>query len=153
MLVGGAGENERGATLRYGREVGGGALRVYAKYSELDHTIRSDDVQQLDDWNRGQVGFRADWQLGADGFTVQGDAYKGGSESRGFIGPIELTAISVEGANLLGRWRRDTASGAQLQLQAYVDHSKRDDALFYRPTADIVDLDFQYSIPGVQHRV
>ena len=40
------------------------------------------------------------------------------------------------------------ASGGELQLQAYVDRSNRDDALFYRPTAEIVDLDFQYALPG-----
>ena len=153
MLVGGAGEQERGGTLRYGRKVGDGAVRVYAKYAEFDHTIYANDAEHTDDWNRGQVGFRADWQLGSDGFTVQGDAYKGDSESRGFIGPIELTEISVEGANLSGRWSRQMASGSQLQLQAYMDHSKRDDALFYRPTADILDIDFQYAIPGAKHKV
>jgi len=153
MLVGGAGDQERGGTVRYGQKFDSGAVRVYAKYAEFDHTIRGDDVEQNDDWNRGQIGFRADWQLGSDGFTVQGDAYKGDSESRGFIGPIELTEISVEGANLLGRWSRETAGGSQLQLQAYMDHSKRDDALFYRPTADIVDIDFQYAIPGARHKV
>jgi iron complex outermembrane receptor protein len=153
LLVGGAGDQERGGSLRYGGKAGSGAWRVYAKYAEIDHTIRANDAQQLDDWNRGQVGFRADWQSGADGFTVQGDAYKGDSESRGFIGPIELTEISVEGANLLARWSREMASGSKMQLQAYADHSKRDDALFYRPTADIVDLDFQYAIPGAKHNV
>ena len=81
-------------------------MRFYAKYSEFDHTLRGDDVEQPDDWNRAQVGFRADWGRGADTFTLQGDAYQGDSESRGFIGPVELTEIDVSGANLLGRWKR-----------------------------------------------
>jgi iron complex outermembrane receptor protein len=148
-----AGENERGAALRYGTAIGSGAIRFYAKYSEFDHTLRGNDVELADDWNRGQVGFRADWGAEQDSFTVQGDAYQGDSESRGFIGPIELTAIDVSGANLLGRWRRDMTGGGQLQVQAYVDHSKRDDALFYRPTADIVDFDLQYAMPGTSHKV
>ncbi|HEV7608440.1 MAG TPA: TonB-dependent receptor [Steroidobacteraceae bacterium] len=148
-----AGENERGAALRYGTTFGSGAVRFYAKYSEFDHTLRGNDTELPDDWNRGQIGFRADFGAERDSFTVQGDAYQGDSESRGFIGPIELTAIEVSGANLLGRWRRETASGGQLQLQAYLDHSERDDALFYRPTADIVDLDLQYAMPGTKHKV
>jgi iron complex outermembrane receptor protein len=148
-----AGENERGAALRYGTSFGSGAIRFYAKYSEFDHTLRGNDAELADDWNRGQVGFRADWGGEQDSFTVQGDAYQGDSESRGFIGPLELTAIDVSGANLLGRWRRDMTGGGQLQVQAYVDHSKRDDALFYRPTADIVDFDLQYAMPGTTHKV
>ncbi len=128
-------------------------MRFYAKYSEFDHTLRGDDVEIPDDWNRAQVGFRADWGSGKDTFTVQGDAYQGDSESRGFIGPFELTEIDVSGANLLGRWKRELDSGSALQLQAYVDRSKREDALFYGPTADIVDLDFQYAMPGTKHKV
>ncbi|MEJ0087905.1 MAG: TonB-dependent receptor [Pseudomonadota bacterium] len=147
------GNDERGGAVRYGTTIGDGAVRMYAKYSELDPTQRADGGSILDDWRRGQIGFRADWARGDDGFTVQGDAYKGDSVPRGFVGAFELTEVEVSGANLLGRWRRQTASGGELQLQAYLDHSERDDALFYRPTADIVDIDFQYAATGDKHKV
>ena len=153
LTVARAGDNERGGAVRLGTAVGSGAVRVYGKYSEFDNTSRADGSAIPDNWNRGQVGFRADWNAGIDGFTMQGDAYKGDSESRGFIGPIELTQVEIAGMNLLGRWQRELKGGSQVQLQAYVDHSERDDALFYKPSADIVDVDFQHSIPGVTHRV
>jgi iron complex outermembrane recepter protein len=154
MLVSGlAGDNERGGALRYGTAIGSGAVRFYAKYSEFDHTLRGDGAEISDDWNRGQVGFRADWGGGRDTFTLQGDAYRGKSEHRGFFGPFEFPEIEVSGANLLGRWKRTLTSGSEVQLQAYVDRSERADALFYGPTADIVDLDFQYAMPGDKHKV
>ena len=147
------GNDERGGAVRFGTRIGEGAVRMYAKYSELDPTHRANGTSILDDWRRGQIGFRADWARGGDAFTLQGDAYKGDTVPRGFIGPIELTQVEVSGANLLGRWRRQTAGGGELQVQAYLDHSERDDALFYRPTADIVDLDLQYAAPGDKHKV
>lgn len=154
MLVSGlAGDNERGGALRFGTSIGSGAVRFYAKYSEFDHTLRGDGAEISDDWDRGQVGFRADWGGGRDTFTLQGDAYEGNSEHRGFFGPFEFPEIEVSGANLLGRWKRTLASGSELQLQAYVDRSQRADALFYGPTADIVDLDLQYAMPGDKHKV
>jgi iron complex outermembrane recepter protein len=153
LLTALAGAQERGGALRFGTRAGSGAVRFYAKYSEFDHTVRADGAEQTDDWNRGQIGFRADFGSGRDTFTVQGDAYKGDSEHRGTFGPIVLTAIDVSGANLLGRWKRELAGGSELQLQTYVDRTKRDDALFYRPTAEIVDIDFQYAIPGDKHRL
>lgn len=148
-----AGQDERGGAVRLGTTYGSGAVRFYAKYSEFDHTFYPSGLEVPDDWRRAQVGFRADWSAGNDTFTLQGDAYEGDSEHRGFLGPFEFTAVSVSGANLLGRWQRSMDSGSQLQFQAYVDHSDRDDNLFYRPKADIVDLDFQYAIPGEKHQL
>lgn len=148
-----AGDNERGGALRVGTEFASGAIRVYGKYSQFDNTSRAGDAAVPDNWNRAQVGFRADWSAGIDAFTMQADAYKGDSESRGFIGSFELPQIAISGVNLLGRWQRELDGGSQVQLQAYFDHSERDDALFYKPRADIVDIDLQYSVPGVRHRV
>ncbi len=153
LLAGAGGNSELGAAMRFGKEFGSGAFRVYGKYSELDRSERSGGIPLDDDWQRAQVGFRADWRREQESFTVQGDAYQGETSHRGFIGPFELTPISVSGANLLGRWQRDFAENSQLQVQAYVDHTERDDALFYGPTADIFDLDFQHSFARGAHRV
>jgi iron complex outermembrane receptor protein len=153
LLAAEYGESELGAALRYGKDFGSGAFRVYAKYSGLDRSQRAGGIPLDDDWQRAQIGFRTDWDRDQDSFTVQGDAYDGETSHRGFVGPFELTAISVTGANVLGRWRRDLGDGDEFQLQAYVDHTERDDALFYRPTADIVDLDFQHSFGSGAHRV
>jgi iron complex outermembrane receptor protein len=153
LLAANAGNQERGASVRYGTEIGEAAFRIYARYGEIDRSRNESGTVRRDEWNRAQVGFRTDWRRGQDEFTLQGDAYQGESEHRGFVGPFEFTPIEVSGANLLGRWRRETASGANLQLQLYADHTERDDALFYRPKADIVDIDFQYALAGEKHEV
>jgi iron complex outermembrane recepter protein len=153
LLLADAGDAELGAAVRFGKRFDGGAFRVYAKYSEFDRSLRAGNVPLNDDWQRAQIGFRTDFRSGVDSFTVQGDAYEGDTSHRGFFGTFELTPISVSGANLLGRWQRDLAGGSQLRLQAYVDHTERDDILFYRPTADIFDLDIQHSFTKGSHRV
>jgi iron complex outermembrane recepter protein len=153
LVVAGGGDAERGGAVRFGSAFEDGAFRVYARYSELDATRRAGNISLDDAWRRAQAGFRADWKRGADTFTLQGDAYDGEAEHRGFVGAFELTAIAVSGANLLGRWQRVLAGGSELRLQVYADHTERDDALFYRPTADIADLDFQHEIAGARHHV
>jgi iron complex outermembrane recepter protein len=153
LLSATAGRNERGAAFRYGGDMRDGAWRAYAKYSQFDHTTRAGGVDQQDDWKRGAAGFRADWRRGADAFTLQGDAYDGDADPRGTVLGFDFPEVSVEGANLLGRWRRTTDTGGELQLQAYVDHSKREDAVFFGPETDIADIDFQYAAPGERHRV
>jgi iron complex outermembrane receptor protein len=153
LVVAGGGDTERGGAARFGTEVGAGAVRFYAKYAEWDNTPRSAGGDAVDDWKRGQVGFRSDWQLAHSTFTFQGDAYDGHSQDRGAFGPFALGEISVSGANVLGRWQRVLNGGSQIQLQAYYDHSKRDDTIFYTPTADILDIDFQHSIPAGRHTV
>ncbi len=153
FLAGAGSDTELGAALRYGREFGSGAFRVYGRYSEFGKSERSGGIPLNDDWQRAQIGFRADWRREQDSFTVQGDAYDGQTSHRGFIGAFELTPVSVSGANLLGRWQRDFSADSQLQVQVYFDRTERDDALFYGPTADIIDLDFQHAFARGAHRL
>lgn len=153
LVVAGAGGNERSGAARFGADVGSGALRFYAKYAEWDHTSRSTGVAALDDWRRAQVGFRSDWEADDTTFTLQGDAYDGNSQDRGSVGPFVLGEIAVSGCNLLGRWRHTLSGGSDVQLQMYFDHSAREDFLFYDPTADILDVDFQHAIAAGAHQV
>ena len=88
------------------RTFGSGALRVYAKYSEFDHTLRGDGAEQPTTGTAARSAFAPTGVGERDAFTLQGDAYQGDSEHRGFVGPFELTEIEVSGANLLGRWKR-----------------------------------------------
>lgn len=153
MVVAGAGGNERSGAARFGTELGSGAVRFYAKYAEWDHTIRSTGVAALDDWKRAQVGFRSDWEGDDSTLTLQGDAYEGNSQDRGSIGPFVFGEIGVSGFNLLGRWQHTLSGGSDVQLQMYFDHSSRDDFLFYKPTADILDVDFQHAIVTGAHQI
>jgi iron complex outermembrane recepter protein len=153
LVVAGAGNNERSGAARLGTEIGTGAIRFFAKYSEWDHTTLAAGGAALDDWKRAQVGFRSDWDAGDSTFTLQGDAYDGNSQDRGTVGPFVLGDIAVSGFNLLGRWQRTLSGGSDVQLQMYFDHSSRDDFIFYEPTADIFDIELQQAIAAGKHRV
>jgi iron complex outermembrane receptor protein len=154
LLAAGAGNRDKGAAFRYGAKLGNdGHFRVYAKRTELQNTRTESGTAVRDEWQMGQVGFRADWLDARGGFTVQGDAYSGRSEHGGFVGRFEIPSVKVAGANLLARWTRQLSGGSDIRLQAYVDHTDRDDPLFFRPKADIVDIDFQHALTTGAHRV
>lgn len=153
-VAGGAGERERGLSLRHGVALGeSGHLRVYGKTTRVKATETAAGSPVADANERHQAGLRADWVAGADTLTVQGDAYRTRAEHRGFFLGTELTPISSSGANLLGRWTRRLGSGSELRVQAYVDHTEREDALLYRPTVDLADLELQHAFTDGRHKV
>jgi len=41
------------------------------------NTSRVNGATASDGWSKGQVGFRTDWGTAVNGFTLQGDAYRG----------------------------------------------------------------------------
>jgi iron complex outermembrane receptor protein len=139
----GAGNREQVAAFRYGGALGEhGHFRVYAKASHLENTqmvLRDSRV-----WVQG--GFRIDRDDASNGFTLQGDAYNGKSEDRGRIGVFTLGRVELSGMNLLGRWTRRLREGSELRIQGYFDHMRREEAILFRPEADLFDLEFQHSI-------
>jgi iron complex outermembrane receptor protein len=153
LATAGLGNRDEGAALRYGGRIGdAGHFRVYGLKAELQNSQRANGTSVTDGWESGQTGFRADWRNGGDGFTLQGDAYSGKSEylaAPAFVVP----PVTVSGANLLARWTRQLAGGSDLRVQAYFDHSDRDDPLFFAPRADIFDIDAQLGMSLGAHRV
>jgi iron complex outermembrane receptor protein len=139
----GAGNREQVAASRYGGALGEhGHFRVYAKASHLENTqqlLRDSRV-----WVQG--GFRIDRDDASNGVTLQGDAYNGKSEDRGSIGPFSLGRVELSGMNLLGRWTHRLREGSELRIQGYFDHMRREEAILFRPEADLFDLEFQHSI-------
>jgi iron complex outermembrane receptor protein len=149
-----AGDLDTHAAFRHGGALGeNGHFRVYAKTMRLENTETAAGTSVADGWTRQQGGFRADWKLADQTFTLQGDVYEAEAEHRGFFGNFELTPISVSGANLLARWTRHLAGGSDLRVQAYYDRTKRDDAFLYRPEADIFDLEFQHGMKLDGHQI
>jgi iron complex outermembrane receptor protein len=147
-----AGDVERQAAFRYGGRLGTtGAFRAYVETTALDRTHLAGGAGALDEWQRAQAGFRADWQRDNDRLTLQADAYSGRSQDRGTVVNIPLGRIEVSGANVLARWTRELDDGRELQVQSYLDRASRDDFLFFRPTADIVDIEVQHTIPLGRH--
>lgn len=145
---------------RHGTQTSGGAYyRVFGQYSEYDAT-RSTGVTE-DDWRMAHAGFRADWEGGADNtFTLQGDLYRGNVGQLapavtiiGRPGPTGDLETHVTGGNILGRWRRQHASGAETQLRAYYDRTHRDDPSF-EDSLDTLDVDLQHHLAPIgRHQV
>ncbi len=154
LVAGGGGNRGRGLALRHGLALGAhGHLRLYARTTHVDHTETAAGTALRDENEHHQAGLRADWSQGADRLTLQGDVYRMRAQHRGFFGPLELTPVEGSGANLLGRWTRRLDGGAELRVQAYVDHTERDDAATYRPRADLFDLEIQHALRSGRHRV
>ncbi|HWA14354.1 MAG TPA: TonB-dependent receptor [Burkholderiales bacterium] len=145
----GGGDAEYGGAFRYGAQLGEtGAIRLYAKASDLDNTERADGAALADGWTMSQAGFRADWGHATRGFTLQGDMYEGRGHDRDVGGPVR-----ANGANLLARWNEQFGSGADLQVQAYFDRSQREDPVGFQGDADTWDLEFQNGIPLGRHKI
>lgn len=148
------GDYERGATFRKGGITGNDiAFRFYGKFREFDNTILTDGSDVRNDWKRGQIGFRAGWTRGRQDFTIQGDAYKGESEHRGFVGPIEIPAVKNRSLNLLGRWNRELENRSNVRLQVYWSQNERDEFILFSPKTDLFDMEFQHTSAAGRHNL
>ena len=120
---------------RYGGAFGDeGSWRVYAMAMDHASTRHADGVHRADAAAKRQGGFRADWESGADRFTLQGDAYQGGKD------PANNLAPRISGANMLGRWDGRMSGGSTFKLQAYVDYAARDDVNAFRDRSTTADV-------------
>jgi iron complex outermembrane receptor protein len=157
------GSHESEAAARYGTSLGDSIhLRAYAKRTDHDPFLQTgrpayQNGRPLgttghdahDDWSMRRAGFRLDNALaGGDRLTLQGDAYDGDIRQTAVtVAPAAVgnalvqDTIAANGANLLLRWQRKTASG-ELQLQAYLDQAERRAAVL-RERIDTRDIEFQ----------
>ncbi|MGH8665321.1 MAG: TonB-dependent receptor plug domain-containing protein, partial [Burkholderiales bacterium] len=140
------------AAARYGGRLGeDGHFRIYAKHLDRGETVKASGGSVDDDWHKSQFGFRADWAHGGDRFSLNANAYRG-SESQPAPGtittgvPFALGKISISGANMTGRWSRTLASGSSVDIQAYVDRTKRTVRPTFAETLDIFDVKFQHTL-------
>ena len=141
LLNVGAGNARAAASARYGGKLGDqGSYRVYARGFERDNTELASGAPVRDGWNKGQAGFRADWNGGDRNATVQGDLYRGDLEQ------AAPGKTRIEGVNLLGRWNQQLAGGSELRLQTYFDHTMRDQPGVFRENLNILDVEFQYAV-------
>ncbi len=141
----GTGSHEANGAIRYGGKIGeDGHYRIYGIGLARDHTVRANGNAVPDSGVRSQTGFRADWGNANQGFTLQGDAYNGGTEN----GPLGIAlpskATEMSGANLLARWNWQFADGSESHLQTYFDHIERDNPATYHDTIDTLDMEFQH---------
>jgi iron complex outermembrane receptor protein len=149
LLVAGAGNTARSGAVRYGGELAnGGRYRVYGQYNEGADTENEAGGTFRSGWRRRQAGFRTDWSGGSNDITASGDAYQG------TLNMLNLPDIRIAGANLLGRFNSRLADGSELRLQAYLDHTERDQPNTGAQILDTVDLEAQHGTRiGARHSV
>lgn len=149
--------SNRGGDLafRSGQRSAGVDYRVYGKVFTRTHNELSLGGRANDDWRQGQFGLRADWERGADRFSVNGNLYRGRQEQPE-PGLINITGsnqrlgiIRTEGINVTGRWERRLERGGMLSLQAYIDHTRREVPPSFTESLDIADLQFQHNLPAL----
>jgi iron complex outermembrane receptor protein len=144
----GAGERQKSAAVRYGGKLAGGHYRIYGKHADQDDLRRESGAPDHFGWRRDQAGFRADWGTARDTLTFQGDAYEGTLHQFG------TRDIRIAGANLLGRMSRALGPDSDLRLQAYIDHTERDQPLAYDDRLTTFDIEAQHAIRlGKAHNV
>ncbi|MGB5079692.1 MAG: TonB-dependent receptor, partial [Burkholderiales bacterium] len=136
-----AGNPGRGYGGRQGGTLGtGGSYRAYARVFDVFNTSSEAGATASDGWSKGQVGFRTDWGTAADGFTLQGDAYRGRLDQA--VGDDS----QISGGNLLARWNGDLAQRGRLQVQAFFDNTERDIPGTFSERLNIFDVEFLHSL-------
>ncbi|SFD50978.1 TonB-dependent receptor plug domain-containing protein [Massilia yuzhufengensis] len=149
-----AGSDGGDAAFRQGGRSGEASWRVHGKL--LRHA-RSDTAAGLrieDDWRQAQLGMRADWERGADSFSVNGNVFRGtlGQPEPGAISvtgtALRLGDIDTEGANLSARWERALDDGGRLSVQAYLDHTRRAVPPTFTESLQIADLQLEHTLPA-----
>ncbi len=142
-----SGRYESNAALRYGGKLGErGTYRAYAMHIDRDD-LRPFASQVPDAMRKDQVGFRADLDAWGGTLTVQGDAFDATESGNG------APDVQLNGGNLLARWMHEGADGTSTRVQAYYDHTKRDDPLAFRDRLDTLDVEAQQDLAarGAHH--
>jgi iron complex outermembrane receptor protein len=152
-LVTGLYGNEEEGTVegRHGGDFGfGNYYRVYARYFNRDSFRQPGGGDAEDEWQGSRAGFRADW---GDDFTLQGDVYRVLTEQMNTsftIAPlaslVEKETMDSEGANIIGRWKKDMNDGALWMVQSYLDYTARNQILL-KDKRGIFDIETQYNFP------
>jgi iron complex outermembrane receptor protein len=132
-----AGKDAKSGAVRHGSLAGGGSYRIYAKYADNDDLSRADGKPALTGWRRTQAGFRSDWGNTLQQATIQGDAYRGALHQAG------TNEIEIGGANLLGRYTKQTAGGSEISVQGYWDYTERNQPGAFIEKLNTVDLQLQ----------
>ncbi len=147
---------------RYGLKVGENThFRGYAKYTNRDEEYAVAGGGAGDHWTKTQVGFRSDTNLAENAsFTIQGDAYRSNEDFPVYLPsftapPAQFVGdgMDIQGANILGRWKKKWETDAETTFQFYVDNAKRD-TVVYKHTINTFDFDLQHAFkPSERHEI
>lgn len=133
-------------------------LRLHANSKSVDGGQAVAGGDGPDSWKTQQAGFRLDATRGGDKYSLQGNIsdYRAGDRIAALTAaPPYATMLNTDGAgnaaHLLGKWERQTATGAH-SLQAFIDHNDTDLGLA-RYRNDTFDLEYQQQITGETHDI
>ncbi len=153
LALQGASDGAAGAAFRQGGTSDGGvAWRAYGKVTRRSDSERVGDGRIDDGHRRALMGMRADWDQGADAFSVIGNVQRGRldqpapGELATPIGPSTFGRVRSDGANLLARWQRTLDAGASVSLQAYLDHTVRESPPLFAERLTTADVQFQHTL-------
>ncbi len=144
LLYGGGGDLHRAlAGSRYGGRIGEDTwYRVYGSYQLNEHFPLSHGLSADDGWDLGQGGFRVDHYTANEGhWTWQGD---------GYAGNLANHSGELSGFNTLGRWTQPISERSGYEVQAFLDHTFRNDAIG-EVESDAVDLSWQHTFGLGEH--
>ena len=156
MLVAGAGTDRVGfGSVRHGGELGDqGYYRMYAKHDSWDALENATATRDSgDEWLISQAGFRIDMESEMDRMvTVQGDLYNSQQDQR-YSAPLPGAPFSqtvrddqtVQGGNVLARWKEVFSEGHSATAQLYMDYTSRD-ITFVDMENKTIDAELQHNI-------
>jgi len=122
---------------RYGGKISKDTYyRVYGSYQLSDDFPEAKGRPADDSWDLGKGGFRIDHYTHNDGqLTWQGD---------GYAGNLAGHSGDLYGFNTLGRWTQPISERSSYEVQAYFDHTHRNDGLA-EVSLDTADLSWQHT--------
>ncbi|MFC5477896.1 TonB-dependent receptor plug domain-containing protein [Massilia suwonensis] len=141
--------------FRQGGRMEDGSWRAYGKAQGRSHTELASGAPVDDAWHSGQVGFRADWERGADRFSLNGNVNRGKFEQPrpGTIAVSGtnpgLATVDTEGVNFTGGWQHALQDGGKVDVQFYYDYTRREVPPTFTESLDIVDLQVQHTLPAI----
>jgi iron complex outermembrane receptor protein len=148
LLSAASGSVDSLASVRYGRPLGvNSAFRVYGTAIDRGSMLQASGASANGGWRGWQAGFRSDFGLGANTFTLQGDVH-----DKDIASSLGLAGL-VKGGNLLARYEHVFGDGAILSVQTYFSRAERKARGIYDRT-DSLDGQLQFnSRPGTRHQI
>jgi iron complex outermembrane recepter protein len=131
-------------SLRYGGSLGeAGAYRAYVSAFGRGPTVTRSGNRSRDRWGGLQAGARADFDVGANLFTVQGELFDAGLQD------LFIPNERLRGSHLLATWSRPLGPG-QAEIQAYYDKQDRVARGVFESTSTW-DIEGRYSLTAGAH--
>lgn len=149
LISAGAGDDDATYAIRHGGDLGAnGAWRAYLTGHVRGESRSLTGLEANDDAEGARAGARADWALGEDRLTLQGDVFDNQvAVNEDLLG----TETHVRGGNFLGRWSRPMLGG-EMQVQAYYDRFEREEPTTLE-RSDTWDLSVQHAMDMGRHRL